>query len=262
MANFLEDENFKKMEPNSEEPDNSEPMTVALFTELMAHFYHLGWMKGTGGAMGVISGKDHLLISPSALQKERLQETDVYIFDIQSKSILQKPKNPAITVSSCAPLFSHIMNATGFRCVLHSHSIYSNLVTQLVKSKTFEISHQEYIKGIFDPFTGKNMKYHETLVIPIIDNKPSESLLLPGLEAAMLEYPQSIAVLVRNHGLFVWGPTWQEAKIQMECIDYLLELASKMLEKGLPLVKTDDDSSPVGISQSESSYQFSFSNEE
>ena len=58
------------------------------------------------------------------------------------------------------------------------------------------------------------MKYDDTIVIPIIENMPSESLLLPGMEAAMLDYPRAIAVLVRNHGLFVWGTTWQAAKIQ------------------------------------------------
>ena len=51
-----------------------QPMSPSLFTELMAHFYNLGWMKGTGGAMGVIVGKNQFFVSPSALQKERLKE--------------------------------------------------------------------------------------------------------------------------------------------------------------------------------------------
>ena len=45
----------------------------------------------------------------------------------------------------------------------------------------------------------------------------------------------------------------------MECIDYLLELATKMLEKGLPLVK---DEKPTDVKGSESNYQLSFTQDE
>lgn len=27
--------------------------------------------------------------------------------------------------------------------------------------------------------------------------------------------------MVRNHGVYVWGETWQKAKIYAECLDYL-----------------------------------------
>ena len=49
-------------------------MTKTLFVDLMKQFYDMGWMRGTGGAMGVRLDRKHLLISPSALQKERLKE--------------------------------------------------------------------------------------------------------------------------------------------------------------------------------------------
>jgi ribulose-5-phosphate 4-epimerase/fuculose-1-phosphate aldolase len=31
--------------------------------------------------------------------------------------------------------------------------------------------------------------------------------------AAMEQYPDSCAVFVRRHGVYVWGETWQKAKI-------------------------------------------------
>ena len=41
------------------------------------------------------------------------------------------------------------------------------------------------------------------------------------------------AILVRNHGIFFWGPTWEKTKVQAECIEYLLEVAVKMKQHGM-----------------------------
>ncbi|KAJ1362078.1 hypothetical protein KIN20_021494, partial [Parelaphostrongylus tenuis] len=61
----------------------------------------------------------------------------------------------------------------------------------------------------------------------------------PDLDACLKTYQRSCAVLVRNHGLFVWSLTWEKAKIMTECIDYLLDLAIDMIRHGIPLVKEE-----------------------
>jgi ribulose-5-phosphate 4-epimerase/fuculose-1-phosphate aldolase len=42
-------------------------------------------------------------------------------------------------------------------------------------------------------------------------------------------------VLVRNHGVYVWGRDWKQAKTQAECYDYLFEAAGRMKQLGLGL---------------------------
>jgi methylthioribulose 1-phosphate dehydratase/enolase-phosphatase E1 len=53
------------------------------------------------------------------------------------------------------------------------------------------------------------------------------------LRQAIQEYPESNAVLVRRHGVYVWGKDWIQAKTQAECYDYLFEAALKMRAIGI-----------------------------
>ena len=40
-------------------------------------------------------------------------------------------------------------------------------------------------------------------------------------------------MIVRRHGIYVWGKTWQQAKAQAECIDYLCKMAVEMRKLGM-----------------------------
>ncbi len=70
----------------------------------------------------------------------------------------------------------------------------------------------------------------------------------------MEKYPAAPAILVRRHGVYVWGKlhfrdesygdervgkTWEQAKTQAECLDYLFEMATKMIQAKIPLVGED-----------------------
>lgn len=81
---------------------------------------------------------------------------------------------------------------------------------------------QEMIKGI------AGYGYRDELVVPIIENTPHEYELTASLEAAVLKYPKTVAVLVRDHGVYVWGNTWEDAKRHGECLHYLFELSLKI----------------------------------
>lgn len=69
-------------------------------------------------------------------------------------------------------------------------------------------------KGIYNHKLGRYLRYDEELVVPIIENTPFEKDLEERMNATMQEYPGSTAILVRRHGLYVWGDTWQKAKTQ------------------------------------------------
>ena len=75
--------------------------------------------------------------------------------------------------------------------------------------------------------------YYDNCTVPIIENTARECELTDRLRQAIKDYPRSQAVLVRRHGVYVWGPTWIQAKTQAECYDYLFEAAIKMKAMGV-----------------------------
>lgn len=68
------------------------------------------------------------------------------------------------------------------------------------------------LQGIYDDADKRYLRYDEQLVVPIIENTPHERDLADSMYAAMMEYPGCSAILVRRHGVYVWGQTWEKAK--------------------------------------------------
>ena len=63
----------------------------------------------------------------------------------------------------------------------------------------------QMIKGVRIAGTGTALSYLDTLEIPIIENTPNEEDLKDSMAEAMVKYPNAAAVLVRRHGVYVWG---------------------------------------------------------
>ncbi|CEF62728.1 Methylthioribulose-1-phosphate dehydratase [Strongyloides ratti] len=231
--------------------NDTEEMNDELFIQLMTQFYNLGWMYGSSGGMACCTDSDEVIYSPSSVQKERLTKNDIFIYNRQTNSISYRPKNENIKESACTPLFNYIINKTKYQCIIHTHSKYSNLLTQLIDKKSqnniymnrdeFCLNNQEMIKGIINRETNKNFNNTETIRIPIIENKPFEHQLLPDIAICLEKYPTSCAILVRNHGFFVFGPTWQRTKIMLECCEYLFELACDMINNNIDLIKINKE---------------------
>ncbi|KAJ9586594.1 hypothetical protein L9F63_019810 [Diploptera punctata] len=107
------------------------------------------------------------------------------------------------------------------------------MATLLYPGTEFRVTHLEMIKGIRNQQLGRNYNYDEELVVPIIENTPWEADLKDRMSQVIEEYPQTTAVLVRRHGVYVWGDTWQQAKTMAECYDYLFDVAVQMKLHGL-----------------------------
>lgn len=199
----------------------------ALICELARTFYDLGWVSGTGGGICIREG-DHVVMAPSAVQKERMRADQMFTIALDG-SIVSRPADPNLRPSECSSLFLKAINLRGAGAVIHNHSIHAVMATMLFESQ-FVVSHLEMIKGI------EGMSFGDRLVVPIIENTARECDLADSLEEAILAYPNAHAVLVRRHGVYVWGRDWVSAKTQAECYDYLFRAAVDMRRLGIPTV--------------------------
>lgn len=201
----------------------SDPSPSALIVELCQKFYAQGWASGTGGGMSI--RKDgRVFVAPSGVQKERLTERDLYVLD-ESGAVLEAPTTEGLRPSACTPLFFNAYRLRDAGAVIHSHAMFAMLAT-LGNEDTFECTELEMIKGI------AGHGYHDRLVVPIIENTAHECDLAESMAAAIQRHPRTYAVLVRRHGVYVWGKDWVEAKTHAECYHYLFEAAVRMGELG------------------------------
>ena len=204
-----------------------------LACDLMRQFHSLGWTTGTGGAMGILNQEtNRIIMTPSAVQKERLHPSNVFVLDKNGNIIEQgKPTEhqiryehipKTIRVSSCcSSIMQHFQlypEKTG--CVIHTHSMKANLVSLLFKGyDEIIIKDLHMIRAI----KGYNSDDISKIIIPIIPNEKRESDLVMPIRNALIKYPNSFAILIRSHGIYVYGKDWRQAKIHCEAFEYLFE---------------------------------------
>ncbi|MCB1173548.1 MAG: methylthioribulose 1-phosphate dehydratase [Leptospiraceae bacterium] len=193
-------------------------------------FYQQGWASGTGGGISIRT-QDRIFMAPSGVEKEKIEPDDIFELDLDG-SVLQAPVNKDLRLSECAPLFMAAYELRSAGAVLHSHSLQVVLATMLATPaappyRVIEFSELEMIKGL--PGHG----YHDTFRLPVIPNTARERDLTASLRQAILDWPDTCAVAVQNHGIYVWGANASKAKTQAECIDYLCQVLIEKRRLGL-----------------------------
>ncbi|XP_024018201.1 probable bifunctional methylthioribulose-1-phosphate dehydratase/enolase-phosphatase E1 2 isoform X2 [Morus notabilis] len=212
--------------------------TKTLAAELCCRIYSLGWFSVVGGSIAIKVHDESvpkpaqlIIMSPIGVQKERMDAEDMYVLSsdgyiLSTPSLNPYPHKP-LKCSDILP-FMKVFEMCNAGAVVHSLGMQSCIVTMLnPSSKEFRITHMEMIKGI--PGHG----YHDELVVPIIEDTAHEEGLMEALAEAISAYPKTTAILVRNHGVYIWGESWISAKTQAECYHYLFDAAIKLHQLGL-----------------------------
>ncbi|AKO91482.1 methylthioribulose 1-phosphate dehydratase [Priestia filamentosa] len=185
------------------------------------------WFFGTSGNLSirVTESPTTFLVTASGKDKRKRTNEDFLLVDQHGLSVEETGLKP----SAETVLHTAIYEKTKAGCVLHVHTVDNNVVSELYGDQGKVVfTKQEIIKAL--GLWGEDAKVE----IPIIPNFADLQKLGDVFEKHIKE--DTGAVLIRNHGITVWGKTAFEAKRHLEAYEFLcsyllkLKLFAKQIE--------------------------------
>lgn len=195
-----------------------------LVCELLRGFYRLGWVSGTGGGICGLEAHDRLLLAPTGVHKERVLPRDLFVVDPVNGAVVERPEDPLLRPSECGSVFREVIAARGAGAVVHSHALSAVLAADTASGRRagrVVIAGFEMLKGI------RGLTNADAHAVPVIANTAREPELVGDVAAALEDeaFGAAFAILVRDHGAYVWGEDVWEAKRHAEVYHWLFEAA-------------------------------------
>lgn len=207
----------------------SERETRELLCELLRLFYDKGWVSGTGGGICGPAGDGGLLLAPTGVHKERVRPDDFFVVDPADGSVVQAARDPGLRPSECNPIFCLAARERRATSVVHSHALTAVLAGDAAGGRDhLEIRDLEMLKGI--PGLG-NEDVH---LVPVIRNTPREPELVEQLTRVLADprFERSQAVIVADHGAYIWGADVWAAKRHAEVYHFLFDAVVARRDRG------------------------------
>jgi methylthioribulose-1-phosphate dehydratase len=172
------------------------------------------WFMGTSGnlAIKVNNAPVEFLVTASGKDKKKRTAEDFLLVDASGNPVKETHLKPsAETLLHCA-----IYSNTTAGCSLHVHTVANNVISELYGDDgKIDFQGQELIKafGLWEE--------DALLSIPIIPNYAD----IPRLAEEFQQHAGTDkgAVLIRNHGITVWGKNGFEAKKLLEACEFLFQ---------------------------------------
>lgn len=158
------------------------------------------------------------LISESGVDKSQFSAANFLLVDEKSGELYGDFANSGRKSSDETMLHLAIYRATSAGCVLHSHMLESLLFANLFPNQDLlTLENLELLKGF------KGIKTHETkVVLPCLANSQDMHALGKKVEALLKTTP-CYGLLLRDHGLYVWGDSVKDAKRHLEVFEYIFK---------------------------------------
>ncbi|MFD0770861.1 methylthioribulose 1-phosphate dehydratase [Bacillus sp. CGMCC 1.60114] len=187
-------------------------------SELKKELTDRNWFPATSGNISIKVSDNPLtfLITASGRDKTKTTPDDFLLVDQNGNPVLETDLRP----SAETLLHTHIYNHTNAACVLHVHTTDNNVITN-VYDKEVVLCNQEIIKALNIWEEGASIR------IPIIENYAH----IPTLGESFRNhiYEDAGAVLIRNHGITVWGKDSFDTKKRLEAYEFLFQFHIKLL---------------------------------
>ena len=181
-----------------------------------------GWVLGTSGNFSAVLDREplRLAITRSGTHKGELTPAD--ILEYAGGRVVRGDGS----ASAETALHVEIVAARGAGSVLHTHSIWSTLLShRYAEDGGLAISGYEMLKGLSGVTTHDHREW-----LPILENDQDMTRLAEVVRQVLADHPACHGFLLRRHGLYTWGSTPTEAARHVEILEFLLESVARSKE--------------------------------
>ena len=196
---------------------------AAAIAEIARCFYQRGWVLGTSGNFSSVLSREpfRLAITSSGIDKGLIDAVNILEVDEMGSVVSGTARASAETL-----LHVEIARRRGAGAVLHTHSIWSNILSEASAGQGgIEISGYEMLKGL------EGVQSHEECEwLPILENSQDMAALSGVVGETLDRFPACHGFLLRRHGLYTWGRDLAEAKRHVEIFEFLLEVIGRTRE--------------------------------
>tara|TARA_R100000656_G_scaffold49977_3_gene40210 strand:- start:304 stop:948 length:645 start_codon:yes stop_codon:yes gene_type:complete len=160
----------------------------------------------------------YALVSESGIDKSLFTEDNLILVDIASSKQHEIFLPLSKKSSDETALHLAVYKATGANCVLHSHMLEGILFAELFPGQDFlRLSGMELLKGL------KGISTHDTTVeIPCFENTQDIETLGEEVQK-VINNNKYYSIILRGHGMYVWGDNVDSAKRHLEVFEYLFK---------------------------------------
>ncbi|ODN43397.1 methylthioribulose 1-phosphate dehydratase [Piscirickettsia litoralis] len=170
-----------------------------------------GWVPATGGNFSVRLA-DGFIVTASGYDKGCLTEDSFCQFDWQGNQLAGTGKPSAETGLHLA-IYQLDLDA---QAILHTHSVAATTLSRHVADSQLTIHGYEMQKSL------AGIQSHlEAVNIAIFDNDQDIGALADQVKGTYAKQPLHHGILIRGHGLYVWGASVLEARRHLEGLEFL-----------------------------------------
>ena len=187
--------------------------------EVARQCYARGWAPGTSGNFSATVSRDplRLAITPSGVDKGELTAGQILEIDAHGQ-VVSGSGRP----SAEAALHLLVARARAAGAVLHTHSVWSTILSVAAPEDGLAIEGYEMLKGLAGVSTHCHREW-----LPVIENTQDWAAATPAVEQTLSQNPSGHGFLIRGHGLYTWGRDLDEAKRHIETLEFLLEVLGR-----------------------------------
>jgi methylthioribulose-1-phosphate dehydratase len=179
-----------------------------------SYFHSNGWMWGTGGNLSARIDADRYWVTASGKSKGNLTPLDFIDMNLDGDwKAARTGDKPSAETSIHQAIYALFPEA---QACYHVHSVEANLVSNFTQNDEIILPPLEMVKGL------GIWEENPTCLMPLFENHLHVPTISKNIKDRFSKTPPVIpALLIRNHGVTVWGSSTEQARNTIELVEYI-----------------------------------------